>query len=66
VTRFGRGSVSLRLYPHNDLAAPAIVDERAQAALAADHGFDGVMRDRPARRRHARSAPQSARVSAAR
>jgi alkanesulfonate monooxygenase SsuD/methylene tetrahydromethanopterin reductase-like flavin-dependent oxidoreductase (luciferase family) len=44
VTPFGRGSVSLRLYPHNDLPAPAIVDElRAQAALAADHGFDGVM-----------------------
>ncbi|MGI8796290.1 MAG: hypothetical protein ACR2IR_06905 [Acidimicrobiia bacterium] len=36
MTRFGRASVSLRLYPHNDLAAPAIVDERAQAALAAD------------------------------
>lgn len=44
MTPFGRGSVSLRLYPHNDLPAPAIVDElRAQAALAADHGFDGVM-----------------------
>jgi alkanesulfonate monooxygenase SsuD/methylene tetrahydromethanopterin reductase-like flavin-dependent oxidoreductase (luciferase family) len=44
VTPFGRGSVSLRLYPHNDLPAPVIVDElRAQAALAADHGFDGVM-----------------------
>jgi alkanesulfonate monooxygenase SsuD/methylene tetrahydromethanopterin reductase-like flavin-dependent oxidoreductase (luciferase family) len=38
------GSVSLRLYPHNDLAAPAIVDELlAQAALGAEHGFDGVM-----------------------
>ena len=44
MTPFARGSVSLRLYPHNDLPAPAIVDElRAQAALAADHGFDGVM-----------------------
>jgi len=44
VTPLGRGSVSLRLYPHNDLPAPAIVDElRAQAALAADHGFNGVM-----------------------
>ncbi|MGH9012398.1 MAG: LLM class flavin-dependent oxidoreductase, partial [Acidimicrobiia bacterium] len=44
MTPFGRGSVSLRLYPDNDLPAPAIVDElRAQAALAADHGFDGVM-----------------------
>ena len=41
---FAPGSVSLRLYPHNDLPAPAIVDElRAQAALAAEHGFDGVM-----------------------
>ena len=41
---FARGSVSFRLYPHNDLAAPAIVEElRAQAALAAEHGFDGVM-----------------------
>jgi alkanesulfonate monooxygenase SsuD/methylene tetrahydromethanopterin reductase-like flavin-dependent oxidoreductase (luciferase family) len=38
------GSVSLRLYPHNDLPAPRIVEElRAQAALAAEHGFDGVM-----------------------
>jgi alkanesulfonate monooxygenase SsuD/methylene tetrahydromethanopterin reductase-like flavin-dependent oxidoreductase (luciferase family) len=38
------GSVSLRLYPHNDLPAPAIVEEvRAQAALGAEHGFDGVM-----------------------
>jgi len=41
---FARGSVSFRLYPHNDLPAPAIVEElRAQAALAAEHGFDGVM-----------------------
>jgi alkanesulfonate monooxygenase SsuD/methylene tetrahydromethanopterin reductase-like flavin-dependent oxidoreductase (luciferase family) len=38
------GSVSLRLYPHDDLPAPAIVDElRTQAALGADAGFDGVM-----------------------
>jgi len=44
VTPFGPGSVSLRLYPHNDLPAPTIVEElRAQAALAANHGFDGVM-----------------------
>jgi alkanesulfonate monooxygenase SsuD/methylene tetrahydromethanopterin reductase-like flavin-dependent oxidoreductase (luciferase family) len=44
VAAFDPGSVSLRLYPHNDLSAPAIVDElRAQAALAAEHGFDGVM-----------------------
>ena len=41
---FAAGSVSLRLYPHNDLPAPAIVDElRTPAALAATHGFDGVM-----------------------
>jgi alkanesulfonate monooxygenase SsuD/methylene tetrahydromethanopterin reductase-like flavin-dependent oxidoreductase (luciferase family) len=38
------GSVSLRIYPHNDLPATAIVDElRGQARLAAAHGFDGVM-----------------------
>jgi alkanesulfonate monooxygenase SsuD/methylene tetrahydromethanopterin reductase-like flavin-dependent oxidoreductase (luciferase family) len=41
---FAPGSVSLRLYPHGDLPATQIVDElRAQAALAAQHGFDGVM-----------------------
>ena len=41
---FAPGSVSLRLYPHNDLPAAGIVDElRMQAALAAQHGFDGVM-----------------------
>jgi alkanesulfonate monooxygenase SsuD/methylene tetrahydromethanopterin reductase-like flavin-dependent oxidoreductase (luciferase family) len=41
---FAPGSISLRLYPHNDLPAPAIVAElRAQAALAIEHGFDGVM-----------------------
>ncbi len=41
---FGRGSVSLRCYPHLDLGATEIVAEmRAQAALAAEHGFDGVM-----------------------
>jgi alkanesulfonate monooxygenase SsuD/methylene tetrahydromethanopterin reductase-like flavin-dependent oxidoreductase (luciferase family) len=41
---FAPGSVSLRLYPHGDLPATAIVDELcAQAALAARHGFDGVM-----------------------
>ncbi len=38
------GSVSLRLYPHNDLPATEIVSEmRAQAALGAESGFDGVM-----------------------
>ena len=41
---FAAGSVSLRCYPHLDLPAPQIVDElRAQAALAVEHGFDGVM-----------------------
>jgi alkanesulfonate monooxygenase SsuD/methylene tetrahydromethanopterin reductase-like flavin-dependent oxidoreductase (luciferase family) len=44
VQPFAAGSVSLRLYPHNDLEAPAIVDElRAQAVLGIEHGFDGVM-----------------------
>jgi alkanesulfonate monooxygenase SsuD/methylene tetrahydromethanopterin reductase-like flavin-dependent oxidoreductase (luciferase family) len=38
------GSISLRLYPHEGLDATATVDElRAQAALGAGHGFDGVM-----------------------
>jgi len=41
---FAPGSVSLRCYPHLDLPAPRIVDElRLQAALAVEHGFDGVM-----------------------
>src|SRR3954462_4142766 len=40
-----RGSISVRLYPHNDLeGATAVVDELlAQGALAATAGFDGVM-----------------------
>ncbi len=38
------GSVSLRLYPHGDLDAVGIIAElRAQAKLAVEHGFDGVM-----------------------
>src|SRR5262249_35801008 len=38
------GSVSLRLYPHADLPASAVVEEvREQAALGGEHGFDGVM-----------------------
>jgi alkanesulfonate monooxygenase SsuD/methylene tetrahydromethanopterin reductase-like flavin-dependent oxidoreductase (luciferase family) len=38
------GTISLRAYPHLELEAPAVVDEmRAQAVLAAEHGFDGVM-----------------------
>lgn len=41
---FERGSISIRLYPHNELAAPDIVTELcAQAGLALDGGFDGVM-----------------------
>jgi len=41
---FAPGSISLRLYPHNDLPATKIVDElRTQAALAVTHGFDGIM-----------------------
>ena len=41
---FAAGSISLRLYPHNDLPAHGIVTVmREQAALAAKVGFDGVM-----------------------
>jgi len=41
---FGRGSVSIRLYPHNELAAESIVRELcAQAGRALRGGFDGVM-----------------------
>jgi alkanesulfonate monooxygenase SsuD/methylene tetrahydromethanopterin reductase-like flavin-dependent oxidoreductase (luciferase family) len=43
-TPFAPRSVSLRLYPHDDRSAAGIVEEmRDQAALAAEHGFDGVM-----------------------
>jgi alkanesulfonate monooxygenase SsuD/methylene tetrahydromethanopterin reductase-like flavin-dependent oxidoreductase (luciferase family) len=43
-TPFGAGSISLRLYPHDDLAAAEIVEVmRAQAARGAAAGFDGVM-----------------------
>ena len=39
-----KGSLSLRLYPHLDRPAPDVVAElRSQAALAGEHGFDGVM-----------------------
>lgn len=38
------GSLSLRLYPHDDRPATGIVDELlAQAELASRNGFDGVM-----------------------
>jgi alkanesulfonate monooxygenase SsuD/methylene tetrahydromethanopterin reductase-like flavin-dependent oxidoreductase (luciferase family) len=41
---FGTGSVSIRLYPHNELPADAVVRELcAQAVAALDNGFDGVM-----------------------
>jgi alkanesulfonate monooxygenase SsuD/methylene tetrahydromethanopterin reductase-like flavin-dependent oxidoreductase (luciferase family) len=41
---FAAGSISLRLYPHNDLPAQEIVGQlTGQAALAAAHGFDGIM-----------------------
>jgi alkanesulfonate monooxygenase SsuD/methylene tetrahydromethanopterin reductase-like flavin-dependent oxidoreductase (luciferase family) len=41
---FAPGSVSIRLYPHNELGADAIVEELcAQARLALGNGFDGVM-----------------------
>ena len=41
---FEAGSVSIRLYPHNELPADLIVSEICtQAGLALDNGFDGVM-----------------------
>lgn len=41
---FDAGSVSIRLYPHNELPAGDIVRELcALASLALDSGFDGVM-----------------------
>jgi alkanesulfonate monooxygenase SsuD/methylene tetrahydromethanopterin reductase-like flavin-dependent oxidoreductase (luciferase family) len=41
---FAPGSVSIRLYPHNELRAHTIVDELCvQARLAVECGFDGVM-----------------------
>ena len=41
---FAAGSVSLRLYPHNDLDAGGIVRELCdQAGLGLSGGFDGVM-----------------------
>src|ERR1700729_2412731 len=43
-TPFESGSVSLRLYPHNELGATEVVGEFcAQAKLGLDHGFDGIM-----------------------
>jgi alkanesulfonate monooxygenase SsuD/methylene tetrahydromethanopterin reductase-like flavin-dependent oxidoreductase (luciferase family) len=41
---FAPGSVSLRLYPHNNLTAPDVVEElRRQARAGEGAGFDGVM-----------------------
>jgi alkanesulfonate monooxygenase SsuD/methylene tetrahydromethanopterin reductase-like flavin-dependent oxidoreductase (luciferase family) len=41
---FARGSVSLRLYPHNELEPAEIINELCdQASLALRSGFDGVM-----------------------
>jgi alkanesulfonate monooxygenase SsuD/methylene tetrahydromethanopterin reductase-like flavin-dependent oxidoreductase (luciferase family) len=41
---FARGSVSIRLYPHNELPAEAVVAEICtQAGIALRNGFDGVM-----------------------
>jgi alkanesulfonate monooxygenase SsuD/methylene tetrahydromethanopterin reductase-like flavin-dependent oxidoreductase (luciferase family) len=41
---FGLGSISLRLYPHNELGAEAVVSELCrQAWLALGNGFDGIM-----------------------
>lgn len=41
---FARESISMRLYPHNELDAVDIVDQLCtQAAIAVEQGFDGVM-----------------------
>jgi alkanesulfonate monooxygenase SsuD/methylene tetrahydromethanopterin reductase-like flavin-dependent oxidoreductase (luciferase family) len=41
---FAAGSVSIRIYPHNELGAAAVVSEVCgQAGLALQNGFDGVM-----------------------
>lgn len=41
---FGRNSLSLRLYPHNELSAEEIISTLcAQARLSSEVGFDGVM-----------------------
>jgi alkanesulfonate monooxygenase SsuD/methylene tetrahydromethanopterin reductase-like flavin-dependent oxidoreductase (luciferase family) len=43
-TPFEPGSISLRLYPHNELPASEVVSELcAQATLALDCGFEGIM-----------------------
>jgi alkanesulfonate monooxygenase SsuD/methylene tetrahydromethanopterin reductase-like flavin-dependent oxidoreductase (luciferase family) len=41
---FSAGSISIRLYAHDELSPPDIIAELChQAGLATDHGFDGVM-----------------------
>jgi alkanesulfonate monooxygenase SsuD/methylene tetrahydromethanopterin reductase-like flavin-dependent oxidoreductase (luciferase family) len=41
---FDPGSISIRLYPHNELDARGVVEEMCrQSTLALDGGFDGVM-----------------------
>lgn len=41
---FAPGSISIRLYPHNELDAPGVLAELcAQGRLALESGFDGVM-----------------------
>ncbi len=41
---FAPGSISLRLYPHDDLGASQIVDELCtQGRMAIEGGFDGIM-----------------------
>ena len=41
---FAPGSISMRLYPHNELEAEGVVEQLvAQATAALTHGFDGVM-----------------------
>ena len=40
----GPGTVSLRLYPHNELSAPEVVDRLCSMAVrAVEEGFDGVL-----------------------
>jgi alkanesulfonate monooxygenase SsuD/methylene tetrahydromethanopterin reductase-like flavin-dependent oxidoreductase (luciferase family) len=43
-TPFAPGSISMRLYPHNELGAADVISEIClQAGLALANGFDGVM-----------------------
>jgi alkanesulfonate monooxygenase SsuD/methylene tetrahydromethanopterin reductase-like flavin-dependent oxidoreductase (luciferase family) len=43
-TPFASGSISMRLYPHNELGAADVIGEIClQAGLALANGFDGVM-----------------------